>query len=104
MWLLNIFDTVNSEVVEQCFCYSRQKDKSNRYVIFARDNTSNDPNWLTVESSEIQDDQIIVLIDSVFHWDLDESGYRIPETKKVSIDRKKFRVLESGKFEEIAFN
>ncbi len=68
------------------------------------DNTSNDPTWLTVESSEIQDDQIIVLIDSVFHWDLDESGYRIPETKKVSTDRKKFRVLESGKFEEIAFN
>jgi len=65
------------------------------------DNNSNDPNWLTVERSEIQDDQVIVLTDSVYHWDLDESGDRIPQTKKVSIERKKFRVLESGKIEKI---
>ncbi len=73
-------------------------------LFFARDNTSNDPNYLTVESSEIQDDQIIVLIDSVFHWDLDESGYRIPETILSQLTGRNSGVLESGKFEEIAFN
>jgi len=65
------------------------------------DNNSNDPNWFTVESSEIQDNQIIALTDSVYHWDLDESGDRIPQTKKVSVERKKFKVLESGKIEKI---
>jgi hypothetical protein len=65
------------------------------------DVSSNDPNWRTVEQAEINADRTIVLLDSVFHWDLDDTGNRIEQTMKLTVTGQRFRVLDSGIFVEI---
>ena len=65
------------------------------------DNYSNDPNWLTIEQAEVSKDQTIVLLDSVFHWDLDSNGDRLQRTKNLTIDKKNYKIVESGKIVEI---
>lgn len=65
------------------------------------DVSSNDPNWRTVEQAEINADRTIVLLDSVFHWELDDAGNRIDQTMKLTVTGQRFRVLDSGVFVEI---
>lgn len=62
---------------------------------------SNDPEWRTVEQAEINADGTIVLLDSIFHWELDDTGSRIEQTKSLSVNRQCFRVLDSGMMEEV---
>jgi hypothetical protein len=70
-------------------------------VYLLGDISSNSPERRTIELAEISAGQTIHLIDTVSQWKLTNDGVRIPDTKQITIEEKKYIISESGKFTEI---
>jgi hypothetical protein len=69
-------------------------------IFLLGDISSNNPEQWTIEEAEIMENQTIQLLDSISQWKLTSDGARIPDTKKSTIEVKKYKISKSGEIKE----